>query len=417
LARSHLADLYFGNEAAHVLLDLWNRDHPSEKEGRLHVWHDYSGIRARRDRLDADPAVSSESAEAMWDVVRQHGTPSEPPEKQRHAVKLACVAMRMPLGVNRPELQELFKLPLPYVSKQDLFVVAAMSGIVLSAGMLIDAVGELLRDAKTQSWRLDENRGEAMTWIELFAFSDQPLAVLGSLDLLPPDHRAPYRLRRLLGALGHSPHPHTLEVLKALAHRDPRIVEDDDWVESLVRLGSVDAARTLLDSLCDGALGSRQRQSRHQFSDRLAAFARTHPSFKAELLARYADAGACKAHEILEEALLELAEPDAILAVIHGMASRGAGFAYPLARALRELAISQTPSARWANTVELIGIPLTAFRKRLFALTADETLGPLARRCLEEIDELRDEYGRVSDEPRHPDITSRRPWPIVAQDT
>lgn len=417
LARSHLADLYFGNEAAHVLLDLWNRDHPSEKEGRLHVWHDYSGIRARRDRLDADPAVSSESAEAMWDVVRQHGTPSEPPEKQRHAVKLACVAMRMPLGVNRPELQELFKLPLPYASKQDLFVVAAMSGIVLSAGMLIDAVGELLRDAKTQSWRLDENRGEAMTWIELFAFSDQPLAVLGSLDLLPPDHRAPYRLRRLLGALGHSPHPHALEVLKALAHRDPRIVEDDDWVESLVRLGSVDAARTLLDSLCDGALGSRQRQSRHQFSDRLAAFARTHPSFKAELLARYADAGACKAHEILEEALLELAEPDAILAVIHGMASRGAGFAYPLARALRELAISQTPSARWANTVELIGIPLTAFRKRLFALTADETLGPLARRCLEEIDELRDEYGRVSDEPRHPDITSRRPWPIVAQDT
>lgn len=410
---TYLPDLLFGVEAALVLLDLWNRDHPSGKDRQFALWHNYSEVKARRSQLVANPPVSGESAEAIWEIVRQYGTSSEPPEKQRHAVKLACIAMRMPFGVNRREAEELFKLPLPYSAKQDLFVVAAMSGVVLSSSMLAEAIRELLRDAQTQSWRLDENRGELMTWIELFAFSDQPLAVLGSLDLLLPDQRAPYRLRRLLGAVGQSPHSDSVKVLKALAERDPSIAEDDDWLDALVRLDSVDAARTLLESLCNGTLSGRQRQSRHRFSDRLSGFAMAHPAFKSELLQRYSDAATCKARDTLEAALLELADPDAFLAVVHGMASRGEDFDHRLSNALRKLAIGQTPSARWLNAVELVSVPLTALRKQLFALLADHKQARLAQRCLEEIDQLRDEYGRVKDEPRHPDITAGIPWPTV----
>ena len=411
----YLPDLSFGVEAAHVLLDLWNRDHPSGKDRRFALWHDYSEVKARRGQLGANPPVSGESAEAIWKIVRQYGASSEPLDKQRHAVKLACIAMRMPFGVNRREAEEVFKLPLPYAAKQDLFVVAAMSGVVISSSMLTEAIRELLRDAQTQSWRLDENRGELMTWIEIFAFSDQPLAVLGSLDLLSPDQRAPYRLRRLLAAVGQSPHSDSVKVLKALAERDPSIAEDDDWFDALVRLDSVDAARTLLESLCSGTLGGRQRQSRHRFSDRLNGFAKAHPAFKGELLRRYSDAAPCKARDILESALLESADPDALLAVVHSMASRGEDFDHRLSSALRKLAIGQTPSARWLNAVELFSVPLTAFRKQLFALLADHKQARLAQRCLEELDQLRDEYGRVKDEPRHPDIATGRPWPIVAK--
>ena len=36
----------------------------------------------------------------------------------------------------------------------------------------------------------------------------------------------------------------------------------------------------------------------------------------------------------------------------------------------------------------------------------------LALACLSEIEELRDEYGRLSDEPRHPNIETGHPVPL-----
>jgi hypothetical protein len=44
---------------------------------------------------------------------------------------------------------------------------------------------------------------------------------------------------------------------------------------------------------------------------------------------------------------------------------------------------------------------------------AEDAQSRLAEACLVEIEELRDEHGRVDDEPRHPDISSGQPWPIV----
>ena len=44
---------------------------------------------------------------------------------------------------------------------------------------------------------------------------------------------------------------------------------------------------------------------------------------------------------------------------------------------------------------------------------ANNAQSALAERCLVAIDKLRDAYGRIDDEPRHPDIASGRPWPLV----
>jgi hypothetical protein len=40
---------------------------------------------------------------------------------------------------------------------------------------------------------------------------------------------------------------------------------------------------------------------------------------------------------------------------------------------------------------------------------ADDT----AARCLNFLDQIRDEYGSPENEPRHPDLASGRPWPII----
>jgi hypothetical protein len=57
-------------------------------------------------------------------------------------------------------------------------------------------------------------------------------------------------------------------------------------------------------------------------------------------------------------------------------------------------------------------VPLTELRRQLFGLAvAGCPQCPEAESCLVGIEELRDEHGRVDEEPRHPDIASGRAWP------
>jgi hypothetical protein len=46
-------------------------------------------------------------------------------------------------------------------------------------------------------------------------------------------------------------------------------------------------------------------------------------------------------------------------------------------------------------------------------MTTDGGPTDAAARCLRHIDELRDEYGMPDSEPRHPDLASAKPWPIL----
>ena len=50
-------------------------------------------------------------------------------------------------------------------------------------------------------------------------------------------------------------------------------------------------------------------------------------------------------------------------------------------------------------------------------ILANNEESPIAAACLNEIDELRDEYGRVNDEPRHPNIDAGHTWPREATRT
>ena len=60
-------------------------------------------------------------------------------------------------------------------------------------------------------------------------------------------------------------------------------------------------------------------------------------------------------------------------------------------------------------------VPSSAFklRRQLLEISAnDQERNEAAKSVLEWIDELRDEYGRPDDEPRHPCLESGIPWPL-----
>jgi len=389
----------------------------SAKELNFASWHDYSRAKAlRKRRRDAPESLPTHDfAEAIFTVVRSLGTKGADDAAQRHALALATVGLGLPHGAKRVEIDTLLALPQPYATKQRLLIAAAMVGEIVPADALVAGIQKLLEAGKKESWRLREDRGELMGWVELFAYSDRPEAVLGVIDLLPEDYRRyPRALHRLLSALGQSPHERALDVLQALARRDPRMIADHDWLDALIRLGTEESARALVALICGGEFAVRGVDS-FRLSDRLARFAEEFPAIKDEMVQRYQRMIAGPPKSMIESALMELADPPIILALIGGYAAEGRSYDGGLSRAIRKVALGQRPVEGWAaGAYQEFSVPLTALRQQLFGIAAaNEPRSALAERCLLTIEKLRDEHGRIDDEPRHPNIDSGQAWPFI----
>ena len=74
----------------------------------------------------------------------------------------------------------------------------------------------------------------------------------------------------------------------------------------------------------------------------------------------------------------------------------------------------QIPFKDVQGCYDIVPVPAMELRQNLLALTRDNGDDDPASRCLNAIDEFRDEYGAPENEPRHPDLRSGRPWPILA---
>lgn len=82
-------------------------------------------------------------------------------------------------------------------------------------------------------------------------------------------------------------------------------------------------------------------------------------------------------------------------------------------RTIDSVATEHILSEDWKGAYNVVPIPAVELRQKLLAMTTDGGPADAAARCLRRIDELRDEYGMPDSEPRHPDLASGRPWPIM----
>jgi hypothetical protein len=417
LMKRYLPNLPFGLRAANTLFDIWNREHPSSPARQFFGWPDYSRAKElHAQRRNAPETLStSDFAEAIFDVVKSIGTAAADEKLQQHAAALASIGLGLPHGSKRAETDALMALPLPVAAKQRLLIAAAMAGETIPAEMIIAGLDELLRVGETESWRLRGDRGELMLWLELFAFADRPMSVLTVLDRLPAEYRYPRSLERLLSALSKSPHEEAVAVLEGLLRRDPRMIDEYDWLNALMKIGTEDSAKTLIAHICDGRLASARGLDSYHLSQYLAQLGVQFPAIKDELLQRYERMQGGRAKAILEGALGELADPETILTLIGGYAADGRAYDGGLAGAIREVALGRRPAEGWGpGAYQEFSVPLTKLRQRLFAIAvANDPRAVLAKRCLITIEKLRDEYGRIDDEPRHPDISSGIAWPLI----
>ena len=212
-----LSDLRWGVDAAGALQEIWSVDHPSQERRIFGSWTDFSQHLSRRTERTASTPPTSEFAEAIFAVVRSFGDAAKSDAEQQHALALAVTGLALPHGAKRREIDALLALPQPIIHKHRLLVSAARAGEVIPVTLLMDGLRNLLKAAQTQTWRLDENRGELMGWIDLFPFSDDPAKVHEALTLLPEQIRRPHALHRLLETLPQSPAVSALATLERLA--------------------------------------------------------------------------------------------------------------------------------------------------------------------------------------------------------
>ncbi|MEX2166523.1 MAG: hypothetical protein WD852_05815 [Methyloceanibacter sp.] len=408
-----LSDLRWGIDAAGALHKLWSVDQPSGERRIFGGWTDFSQHLQRRSERATGTPDTSHFAEAIFDVVRTLGNAAMSDAEQQHSLTLAVTGLALPHGAKRREIDALLALPQPIACKHRLLVAAAKAGEVVPAALLMDGLRDVLTAAQTQAWRLEENRGELMGWIDLFPFSDDPEKVLEALALLPEQYRRPHALRRLLETLPQSPPNSALAVLERLVANNPTFLQQFEWMNALIEVDTDAAALVVLDWLCEGRIPVRDG---FRLSNALAGWARKYPTIRAGIIACYRALPAGNIRKVLEMAMNELIDEEVFMALFDGHIGAPHPF-HGLAGPIRNLAIGRRPSDDWAGAFEEFGVPLTALRPRLFAmLLANDGRARLAEQCLISIEEHRDDRGRVSSEPRHPDIATGRVWPSEADE-
>lgn len=418
--RSYLLDAGhggFGLDAAQALRAIWQRQQGIKNYGPFRGPPEFADVRARRaERQASANTLTSPFAEAIFAAVDQLLQREQDDEAQAHALKLAAIGLGMPYGDKRTAIDRLLHLAQPYSAKLGLFTALVSAGELIEAGLVVNCINALLEDAKTKPWLLQENQGTIDRWLLLLPFTGRPETTLEVLALLHPHSRLPWRLRPVLSALGFAPSEAAEQVLLGLAQQDERFLEDHDWFAALEKRGTLSSLRILLDLVCQDAAKERHgAPDTRTFGRRLAAGIQAHPEFRADVYARLATNLSPQARAIVEYTVAEVPDEAGVMLLVGRHASDGRAFSGVLSSAIEHLVVEQRPSSDWVGAYEQISTPAPSLRKHLFkialASTGHETR--LASACLVHIDELRDRHGVASGEPRHPDIDSGAPWPLL----
>lgn len=420
--KTYLRDPEFGFEAAHVLKAVWRETQPPQDDsGFLKSWPDFSVVpEAYKERQSGATEEPHPFVDDIIAAINDLIKPGAPESDLIHALKLATVAFSMPYAGKDETVSALLALPVPAIDKRDLLTVLVLSGEAISSELVLRGIDDLLEEAKTNPWMLQEQDGwRLMHWLRLLPFTEMPAAVLEVLDRAEGFRAEPWNLRSLLSALGYAPSAEAETVLDELAKRDERFLSDYDWLAALTNRNTLSAARFLLALICNASF--IERRGRLDYSDlgrKLSALMASDDQFRQDVYERFRalDDGPAKA--ALEYAIAEAADTEGILLLTRQEAAKDKRLrSTALYTALRDMLVGQTPGGP-SGTQQLYSLPAPELRKRLFDMVVNGSTAEarLASECLHAIDEIRDDYGYVDSEPRHPDIATGVPWPLLNND-
>lgn len=424
LLKSYLSNHYCGEDAALALKHIWDNKQPPSKGWQFKPSPDFSEVKEKRSVLIEGERKDSEPfAEEILSVVTRI-IESNPNEKERqHALKLARTAFAMPYGDKSELINRLIQLPGPTSEKNGILTVLATAGEELNGELLLQGIQELFEEAEqpNKQWMLQDQKGHHIRiWLTLLPFSDRPEAVIDVFKRFRernPHASNPWNMTYLSSALGYSPHPEALNVLKQLAEIDAGFLTEHEWVQALIKIKTLDAARAFFGLTQAQQFSTKASQMNIIDMGRNLSYLMSEFSeLRQEVYQAYKGLKGTPSKELIERAIAEKPDAEGILILINECAADGRSLRNtPLYSALRSHIISERASQHWIGASELYSVPAHELRKAIFEVfrTGNENEAQLAKECLVAFDDIRDECGVAELEPRHPNIGTRVPWPFV----
>ncbi|WP_082476551.1 NACHT domain-containing protein [Methylobacterium sp. Leaf99] len=414
MMREYLADEHFGEFAAGVLAGQWRQVNEPQPKKATFGRDEFADVAAKRATRAGNPKGTCDAAETIFVVIDQLLADDATEEQRKLALLLGSVACRLPHGRRDGTISKLVAVA-PRRARAGLLAALASSGVTLDARVVAAGIRETIEAAQQERWILDNDAYELRAWTRILPFINRLSEVPGIIRELAPVQRNRQLLEEIIRGLGLVGSRDAEELLFELAVEDPHLYEDYNWRSTVMRFGTPTSARRLFDLAAGGLLSGRSSDS-WQLSRGLSELMAGDADMRRHVYNCLLKGGpAMPGFLVLTGAVAEDPDEEGLLLLVRfEQETDGSLVGW---RTIESVVTDRVPANGYGqNVYNIVPKPVAELRSKLLAMTTDGGPSDHAARHLNYIDSARDEHGRPETEPRHPDLASVKPWPIMRPD-
>lgn len=407
---AYIGDERFENDAAiaiRTFAPYRTADVQNTGQWRHRITHD---LRQRRRVANAERPVSAEChpiAAQILDRIKEIEPETEALKFRRRS--LAASAAWMDCGPRLNEVIELIQTDPEPRHCEDILEGLMLTGHPIKADWVLPGLTAAEAVYFERDWRSDNDFYILRTWLELLAQSDRPLELIDRLKDYPREIIR-WRVRDYIPMIMLEDPDEMIDAIEALHAVGENGDGDHERVRALFRIGTDRAHNMLLEDY----LAGRYSGSLHfgfQQPNALADMLESNPDHLIELVERDLSADEKETMTSKLRNLLHGTHGDALfnLAVERAAGEYGNTWRALLAGMLEAQCVLQEPLGQ--GSYELHQKSVAILREQLFARARNEPEDEFWKSQLKRIDRIVASYGGHPEDPRHPDITSKKPYP------
>lgn len=409
----YLQDDHFAETAARVLALHWREVNEPEGKRPFHFGRDFSQVKEKRAVRLATPDATSDAADAIFAAITPRLEDGATSDQKNLAVAMGTIACGLPHGQRNDIIGKL----IASASRRprcSLLHQLVQSGEEIDIKLVIAGIADTFDAAQRELWILTQGDGyELREWLALVPFGSHPIEALDVIRGMPAAQREARYLDAMVSLLAESPSLEAEQLLFALAEDDPRFYARAGWRKAAVQIGTLTSAQRLMDLAIAGTLNGGGVDV-WQMGNELAGLLRRHSELRATAYQALQSRPQTPGHALLVRAVVDAPDEEGLMILL--ALEKDGGNPAVAVQMVGRLVSKQVPSDTWKGAFDVLPVAATSIRKRLLAMTEDGEPTDSAARCLRQIDSMRDELGIPEAEPRHPDLASGKPWPILRPD-